>query len=356
MESKFENFCIDRIIFHKIFKRNADGIVPPVYNESCEVLESEKKSTLEERIIKAIGNNSKALQMDIVKSGEGSVFKYITPFLASKLEEEKFVTMSKNIADKLVDAQSTRRIPGGVVSVFEGKTGTLSQKYVGIIKAEEDSGFTLEAKNSKMLLKFISDLLLTKNQKIYKVVIIIDNGKDVEVRKPEHVDTYIYDSNNSVANADAKATYFYDAFMGCAFQKSSDFLTKNFYQSTKTFINTSSDILNEKKVDLIGGLYSYLKFNVSPNININDFAETYFDNPVIKDKYSNFMVEKNFPSNDIRKDLSLISSKLKKRKIHFTNCITLEAPVDDFKDIVEIKENEDNSTTILIKAKRSLEE
>lgn len=357
MFGQFEGFCISRIIFHKIFKRDENGIVPPVYNSSCETLAPKEKSTIEERIVKAIGNNSKALQMDVIKNGEGSVFKYVIPAFVRQLDEAEFIGLSKNITDKLVEAQSTRRMPGGVVAVFEGKTGIHSQRYIGIIKAEEDNGFTLESADSRLLLKFIDDLLLTKNQKIYKVAIIIDKGEGKSTRDPGDVDVYIYDSNNNVAHADARVTYFYDAFMGCTFQKSSEILTRNFYNSTKTFINTSDEISSERKIDLVGALYSYLKFNASPIINVEEFANTYFAEAEIKDKYAKFMEERKIPTNSIHKDLSLISSKLKKRKIRFTNSITLEAPVDDFDRTVVIKENDnDNSTVITIKAKISSEE
>lgn len=356
MIGQFENFNIERIIFHKIFKRSEMGIVPPVFNYECEILGAQEKSKIEERVVKAIGNDSKALQMDIVEHGEHSVFKYVAPFFSSHKRDQDFIEMSQNVTNKLVEAQSTRRMPGGVVVIFEGKTGIHSDKYIGIIKAEEDNGFTLESSDKKLLLKYITDLLLTKNQKIYKVAVIIDKNSGEAERKPEDVSVYIYDSNNNVALADARITYFYSAFMGCTFQKSSKILTRNFYNSTKLFINTSKDIITEDKIDLMGALYSYLKHNVSPNINTNEFAELYLQSPEVKDQYSKFMEKREIPANNIHKDLSLISSKLKKRTIRFTNAISLVAPSDEFQDNIEIRENDDMSTTILIKAVRSSEE
>lgn len=345
----FENLKIDRIILHKIFKRDINGIVPPIFNNKCENMEEIERTTIEERVVKVVGSQSKAIEMDLIKTGEGSVYSSVAPLLEGEKSETDFIEASKKVTEKLVEAQNSRRMPGGIVVLLSGTTGVDENLFVGIIKAEEDNGFTVQNDGSNMSLKFISDLLLTKNQKIYKVAIMVKKDKMNNNVKPENIRTFIYDSNNNVAKLDAKATYFYDAFMGCAFQESSEILTKNFYHYTKEFARISK-METGQKMSIYNGLYSYLKYNVKPMISVQEFADMYIGSEEIKDLYFKFMEDKKVPSNSIRKDLKLLSKELKKRKIKFTHSITLEVPEEEFRNYVSITE-EGDQTIITMNAK-----
>ena len=44
-------------------------------------------------------------------------------------------------ADKLADAQQAKNLPGGILVVFSGTVGPASHPFVGVIKAEKQSGF-----------------------------------------------------------------------------------------------------------------------------------------------------------------------------------------------------------------------
>lgn len=355
MTEQFENLSIDRVIFHKIFKRDINGIVEPKYNKTCEEISGIEKSTIEERVVDVMGKTSKSMKMDIVQTDIGSVFYYISDFFRTERDDMQFIELSKKITQKLVNAQNNRRIPGGVVMVLDGRTGINREHFIGIIKAEEDNGFTTnDISDGQMTLKYLNNLLLTKNQKIYKVAFIQDKRKDEEIRLPEDVDVYIYDSNNSVNNAEAKATYFYEGFMGCAFPKSSNFVTKDFYTHTKEFVKGYSDFNGEQKMDLFNALYTYMKINVNPVISIKEFSDMYIKDSTAKDNYIKYMSDKKVPSNNIKKDLSLIVSKLKKRRIKFTKNIELTAPAENFRDLIKIEEMEDG-TKIEIKAQISSE-
>ena len=346
----FENLKIERIILHKIFKRDMNGVVPPIYNNKCEDMDSVEKATIEDRIVNAVGSQSKAIEMDFVKTGEESVYAVISDLFRSDVTDEEFVEASRRVTDKLVEAQNTRRMPGGVVVVLMGKTGISENRFVGIIKAEEDNGFTLQTDNGEMSLKYIKDLLLTKNQKIYKVAMLIEREKHEGNITPENIRVFIYDNNNNVAKLESKVTYFYDSFMGCAFQQSSEILTKNFYYYTKEFVRVNKNLDTEMKIGIINGLYTYLKYEVKPIISIREFADLYMGKEEIKDLYFKFMQEKEVPSYGIRKNLKLLTTTLKKRKFKFTHSITLEVPEEEFARYVKIEEK-DGNTVITMNAK-----
>ena len=351
MSTEFGNLKIDRLAIHEIFKRNEDKqIITPNYSHACLVLDDEAKSKIASRVVKAMGSNSHSIQMDILKVGEGTVFHYVKPLWNNQVEDEIFLEISKNLAYKLSEAQNTRRVPGGVVVVFEGRVGGNSEKYVGIIKAELHEGFIKEEKEEELSLRYLKDLLLTPQQKLYKVALLINKTGATNVLA-ENVEAYIFDSNNDTSISAAKATYFYEGFMGCNFQRNKDVLTRDFYNYTKLFIKQEDKLSGSEKVDLVSALYSYLKVDSSPNINIKEFSDRYFVDPEIKDRYFKQMEKNNVPFNNIRKDLSMIKDKLKTRKIKFTNNINLYVPVDEFKHVVEIKESDDTHTLINIKAK-----
>lgn len=351
MANLFENFDINRIIVHQIFKRDESGPKEPILNTVCTLLSGPGKNELQTRIIEAIGNNSRSIQMDIIYGDEGSTFCYLAPFLRANNTDDEFIEMSKQVTRNLVRSQTTRIIPGGAVVVFEGKTSANSKKCIGIIKAEKHGGFSLEQRSSaQLILKYIGDLLLTPQQKLYKIAMIIDclEGEDRE-RSPNDVSTFIFDKDNNASNSNAAAIYFYETFMGCAFQRKSEVLTRDFFNYAKEFITKKAQFDGEQIVDCMSALYVYLKTDTNPNINIREFANTYFPNAEVIDEFSKFMEQKKMPLNNIHKDNSLIKSKLINRKIKFSNSVLLTAPVDRFSENITILEKTLEDTTIKIK-------
>ena len=351
MTNLFENFDIKRIIVHQIFKREESGARPPVLNSACTTLPATGKNELQTRIIEAIGHNSRSIQMDIIYGNEGSTFCCIAPFLKLDKTDDEFIEMSKQVTNNLVRAQTSRTMPGGAVVVFEGTTSNSSKKCIGIIKAEKHGGFSLEQSSSaQLILKYIGELLLTPQQKLYKIAIVVDCQEgEIRDREPKDVSVFIFDKDNNSSNSNTGATYFYETFMGCSFQKKSEILTKDFYNYTKEFITSKSGFNGDQIVDCMSALFVYLKTDTNPNINVREFATTYFPNTEIIDEFSRFMEQKRIPLNNIRKDNSLIKDKLKNRKIKFSNAVLVTAPVDNFTENLEILEKTTESTTIKIK-------
>ena len=63
----FSNLQINQLIVHRVFKRSDTGeIVQPEYSLNPIELDESKKRVIRERLVSALGKNSKSLEMDII--------------------------------------------------------------------------------------------------------------------------------------------------------------------------------------------------------------------------------------------------------------------------------------------------
>ena len=346
MPNEFANMIINRVVIHQIFKReDTRDIVEPRYNNELTQLDAEGIQTLQNRITLALGSDSYNVEMSVVNTNRGSVFESITQMISAV--DEVFIQKSKELALRLTESQANRRIPGGVVVVFSGRVGPASHKYVGIIKAEIHNGFSIQDDNSRLVLNFLSDLLLTPQQRLYKIGFFVkispDNGQD---STPTDYRVFVYDHNLRTGNLNDVATYFYSTFLGCTFTSNGKKLTQDFYTNSKNFVD-SLELDDEQKLDLNYALYSYLKLDNSPTISTADFAERFFEIDV-RDRYQNFMETKGFPSFSVSKDLTFLEKILTKRRIKFSSDVRIECPSSNFTDLIEYIGYENGRTTLSI--------
>lgn len=351
MTVQMNNLSINRIAIHQIYERDENREVRrPKYNNVMTRLPEDGLSALCERVTTALGNNSHSLQMDIVKVDIASTFQMMAKMLY--LDDGRFLEESKKLADKLAQCQSTRRIPGGILVVFDGTVGNDELKYIATIKAESQGGFALEAAdNVDILLRYISELLLTPQQKLYKIGLFIERNPNIDVQLQGADDFYatIYDQNMNNAETRNAALYFYESFLGCVIHASNKKLTRDFYNNTKEFISTLN-VADEQKVDLSNSLYDYLKMSRETIISVNDFATRYFD-PRTIDTYKQHMRSKNFPANAISKDIEYLKNKLRRRQIKFTSKVKITAPSDNFHQLVRVVTQNENETTLCVQGK-----
>jgi nucleoid-associated protein YejK len=353
--SYFANLRIQRIVIHEIFKRNDDGtIVPLKYNSDLTLLDSIGLQTLQNRIVNALGDNSHSIEMDVVDSSAESSFQLGASLL--KAENVEFVDISKRIAYKLAEAQNTRNIPGGVVLIFSGTTGLNNYATWGILKAEIHEGFIKENVSEALLLRYITDLLLTPQQRLYKLGMFIEIGRtdsDSPDRLPTDFKNYVYDHNMTRNETQHAAYYFYRDFLGCSYSPTDKKLTSDFYYETKNFIK-SSELSDEEKGELNTALFTYMKVSQEQIIHVEEFADDFLPTEEIKQEYISYMESKSFPTHAVGKDLSYIRNKLKQRKLTFTSNVKIIAPADEFNQLVQIQPDRDNEHT-LVKIKGSVE-
>ncbi len=212
--SYFANLKIQKIVVHEIYKRNDDGcLVTPKYNETLTSLDELGIQTLQNRIVNALGDNSHSIEMDVENYSSDSCFQLGASLLTS--ENAEYIETTKKIANKLADTQCSRNIPGGIILLFSGTTGLQNYLTWGIIKAEIQEGFVKESVSDALLLRYITDLLLTPQQRLYKLGMFIEIGQSQSTslaRKPEDFKIFIYDHNMTRNETQHAAYYFYRDF------------------------------------------------------------------------------------------------------------------------------------------------
>ncbi|MCD4818666.1 MAG: nucleoid-associated protein [Candidatus Cloacimonetes bacterium] len=355
MAVAISNLVINKIIVHEVFKRGEDKrIVTPSYSDYLEDLSVEGLEEITKRIIDACGRDSHCVQMEITEIDVNSVFDYASLSLSN--QEENFIELSKDITFKLAQAQTSRGYPAGAVVCFTGTVSQYNYPCYGIIKTEKHAGF---AKHSEHLV-FLKDLLLTPSQRLYKIGLFIevDNVSEDETHR-DSCDFQAYVFDHLLRNNEAKAAhYFYNSFLGCNFMHNAKRITADFYKSTSLFIDNCIQLSDEEKLDLKSSLYVYLKLDNQNSISVTDFSTKYISDPALRDSYRNYCESEGLPSTSFNKDIFLLKSKLKRRKIKFNTDVNISAPVNKFNDLVrvlEIDENK-NTTKILIKGRINKQE
>ncbi|WP_289128278.1 nucleoid-associated protein [uncultured Clostridium sp.] len=338
----FSNVKIQRIVIHEIFKLGENKeVIPPRYANKLSNLDISGKNVLQERIVSAIGSDSRSIEMEIVECNEESCVSIVNDLI--NVGDDEFIEVSKRIALKLANTQNNRKIPGGIVVIVQGTCGgQVSKKFVAIIKAELHSGFT---RDDSIALQFISELLLTPQQKLYKIAAFIEDDTDTRKRLNERFSLTVYDNNMKKAETKELATYFYATFLGSEFKKNSKYITSNFYDYTKRFIN-GLDISDEEKIDLNSSLRTYVKSEINTTISVDEFASEYLSED-FRDEYKSKMEELNIPLTTISKDTTYLKNKLRERRIKFTNDFTLVGPEDKFSDSIKVIEPDENGNIVL---------
>lgn len=328
----FENLTVARIAVHDVHRRLDDKKpVPPTYGTGLIALNAEAMDYFVSVVVTAMGNQSQSMQMEISAPLAADAALTVSGDLLG-CDDPSFLQRSRAFADKLTSAQTRRDLPGGVLVVFDGTVGHPARRYVGIIKSETHRGLRHTSSDQ---VQFLKDLFLGPQAKLYKVGVFVWIDEQAANSK-DGWHSYVYDSQMSSSNRDGAAHYFYGSFLGCELPTNAAQLTKKFYEETRSFIN-KTDLPVEDKADLLTGLYTYLKVDQSPIVEVSAFAKNYMADDALKDAYASFMRQKSFPGTAVLKDVSDIGSKLRRRRLSFSRNIQLTAPSEAFEDLVEVR-------------------
>lgn len=332
------NLSIDRIIIHQIYQRNQDGNkVAPSQSHEYTNFDNTAMEAFKARVIDALGEGSKAVQMEIVNQGQNDL-----PTIVDKIidqDKPNFAVSSYDIAKKLNDAQHRRQIPGGIIVIFSGKQGHPLKRFLGIIKAEIHSAYEKEVNQdtNEISLKFVEEVLLTPGTRLYKTAAFFEKSGygDTSTELNEKWAVMVSDYQINQADGKAAALYFYSDFLGCGYPQTSARTTKLFYESASSFI-VGLDIPEADKSDLFNALITYLKVDTSSTISASDFASRYFDVDT-QDDFTGHMEDSGLPTESFTKDITHIANKLKFRKVSFSKNIKITAPSDIFGKLIKIE-------------------
>ena len=325
-----ENLIIDRVVLHEVHLRSDDKTrVDPTYGDALLNLGSLGIDTFRSRVVRAFSSDSRAAAMSIRDHGDGSLFHQAHSICG--VAETEFVEGSKLIADGLANAQTSRSIPSGLCVVFDGRVGHPSRKFIAIMKAETHAGFQ---KGSDLAVTFIEDLFLTPQAKLYKIGIFIADGGDGSAY-PEDWSAYIYDDRMSSARREAAATYFHDSFLGLEIPADSAQITRRFFDSARDLVD-SADLTPQARVDLHNSIYSILKTDQRPDVQPTEFRDNFLP-PELHDMFDKAMKRAKIPDGAFHKDTSEIKSKLRVRKLSFSNGVQLQGPLEAIKHDVKVQ-------------------
>ncbi|NKM30778.1 nucleoid-associated protein [Rhizobium laguerreae] len=311
---QLENLKISRVIMHEVLKRDDDRQPkPPVFGSALEDLEAAAKGAFTLRITEALSTQSKSIEMRISDFAAGSMVDIADRLL--DVDEPGFLEISKEIAVRLAGAQKARSIPGGVVIAFDGSFGVPERKFLGVIKAETQSGFRRRRNAEKILTEFLDNIFLTPATRLYKIGFLVQEPKD------DGLDwrAIIFDSNISSSHRETAAQYFYEGFFGCLFPENGAYETSRFYDLTKEFVRRGP-FTPDKKRDLGDALYTFVKTEQAATFTTHEFADKYLPNEQ-KDTYKRFMTSKRFPERAVVRDTAQMGARLRRRRFKFGDSI-----------------------------------
>jgi hypothetical protein len=87
---------------------------------------------------------------------------------------------------------------------------------------------------------------------------------------------------------------------------------------------------------LLTSLYTYLKVDQTPTIQVNAFSTAYLPSEK-RDDYRSFMQGKHFPLTAVQKDTTEIKGKLRQRRVEFSGGIRLAAPPESFREYITME-------------------
>lgn len=347
----FSNMEIRRMVAHTVYARGKGNVKKdPDCSEELIGLDRESLDLLQLRLVGALGNRSHGVNMSIARAATGSFMQDAAAIMGG--DDAYFVSVSKQFATNLTNAQTNPRWPGGVLIVLSGRIGAPSKRFVAIIKAETDKGFNVVENGGRIELQLIKKMLLSETQRLYKVGFLIelaDVAPDEDgLRNPDNYLAFLFDHLLTSSETGKAAAYFYDTFLGMSIATSSRYQTRLFFEESKGFIS-KADLSEEDRYTMREALRAELKNHV-PTLNLEEFAERAIPEE-LRDAYIEHLVEKGFPSQSIVKDTEYIKHQLKKpRNVTFTSGVLIRVPPDqDFKEMVNIQENVDGYTQVRIK-------
>jgi hypothetical protein len=323
-----ENLTVGRVVLHEVFQRkDGPNVVQPAYGQELEVLDQVALSHFEMRITDALSARSKSIEMRVVKTDAASVLGAARDLVRSS--DGQFAATSARIADALADAQKSRGIPGGMLLVFDGHIGADSLPFVGVIKAEMQSGFRRQATAAKVVTEFLENIFLTPATRLYKLALFV--AEYVPISDETKWKCFVFDSNITATRRENAALYFYDGFLGCAFPENGKYETSRFFDLTRDFMR---EIVTDRELkrDLGDALYTFVKVEQSPTFTSQEFGDAYL--PVeLRDPFKRYLDAKKFPTNRaIVRDTSDMGGRLRRRKFKFGADIDFSASPEAIRD------------------------
>ena len=248
------------------------------------------------------------------KANSGYIFDGSKSKITAK---SKFIKYSQQLAENLAESHFRTKIPGGYCLIGQGKTKK-GNDFFFTVKAELQEVFTITGDN----LELIKNVFLSPAKDFYKVAFFI--------RVSSLFIPFMYDDQFSMQKRDL-TEYFYGQFLGLTTDKNDSLRSKNFFDDTKSFIE--SNVKNVKdRMGLLKALRVLYREETSGLISGKDFSDKYLEGK-LKTKFEKIISEK-YP-HAFTRNISLIDNKidLERISIPLSYSLALVGNADDIGDV-----------------------
>jgi nucleoid-associated protein YejK len=341
---------INRVVVHTIPSRAADkSYVEPTGGDALVHIDPTVSEMVVGRISKSLGHHSHGIQADFFDVGAGSMFQRACSMMDGS--DTEFVALARESAQRLAKVQQSKAFDPSKLIAMSGTVTASQRPFVAFVKADMEVALTEGKKGGQTVLEIMKNLFMTDSQRLYKIGFIArtasGGGKKAGQYVQDQHSIHIFDHLMTGTESRKAAFYFYSEFLGSDVSASDRRLTQDFYEKTLKFI-TEQDFSPSKRIDLIESLRAELRSNTQ-SVSVADFATTHLsakDGP----KYVSYMEKSKFPVHAITKDTEYVKNKLRRRqKITFTTGVQISTPADQVKDLIKITQNENGTSTVVIK-------
>jgi hypothetical protein len=287
---------IDRVIAHEIHPKTMEKDAFAKTNSSLLKFRKLEKEILIKRILEALTSTTKTFQLDYEDKSTDSVYSLMTK--VKKQTDKEFIVSSASLAEELAYAHFRTKIPGGYCLIGNGLTKN-NEFFFFVIKAELQEVFNVH--NNELTL--IKDVFLSPAKDFYKIGFFLESGSNFI--------PFMYDDQFSLQKKDL-TEYFYGTFLGLTTDRNDKLKSKNFYEDTKSFIETNIDDVHDR-IGLLKALNVLYRENTTGLISAREFSDNYFEGE-LKTKFEKKIVEEKYPIS-FTKDISLVENRLELQRI-----------------------------------------
>ena len=345
MTPSFSNLAISRIIIQEAPNLHRINPESPVQRStSLTILDSKGLDVLTCRLVDALGGHSHSVEVDVVEFGPLSTFRAMVEALDADATE--FVETSSELASRLIGVQGSPSVKDGIMVLIQGTLDEDSLRFIIVMKAESDAGFSRQQSPEGIVLRFIEQLVLTAKQRLYKVGCFIESKTRNTTGDPAPPDfqAVVFDHLIRKDGEGKPAGYFYHGFLGCDLKKTAKQETTTYFDSACKSID-SLPATAEKKFEYRSALNAYMS-SPQPVVSVKKFMDDYID-PDHQDAFSKSMKDAGVPSTNIAKDISGIKSRLVKRRLRFDTGVTVSGTDDAMRKNVHILPSADKRSVTL---------
>lgn len=356
MAATFANLRLNRIIVHEVLlASDLEAEREPTYSDEFIELDPKGEQLLCKRLTDSLGSESHSVELEVELDSEGSAFDLVTRLLDGTKKE--FVDLSRNLACRLTNAQIGGSIKAGIAVFIDGTmgSGSRAERFVVVMKAESDAGFVKEKVKKGVFLKFISDMVLGAQQRLFKIGCFVEKTQGTEnngARSKSDFEVIVYDHQMSNTGSNEAARYFYGAFLGCRLADNARRLTRIFYEEASAYINDLK-LKSQERLELRSHLVSYLK-SQEKHISVKDFVDRYIPTQM-RDALTKRFKAARFPARNVTKDTKDITRRLQFRKMLFSSKVRIYAPEDEFTNLIKIDGEVGGWTNVKIKGSLELQ-